>query len=149
MAFNIPLDVGPSSSSGFDWNRVPDFLKTRMFGSGGTSPGGGGAGTGVGTGNIFEQQRKKLPEMFQSQLKPEMQRVLNRMAGRGIVNSSVTGSALGRAGADVSRDILGRQFESTTQEAGMLGDLTKLSGGFSKAQDTSAPYELLIKLLSM
>lgn len=87
------------------------------------------------------------------QLMPAMQGALNKLAGRGMINSSVASDALSKVGADLGRQALGvnanmmgnaaLNYGNAVMNAAQLGQYST-----SSSKDTSAPWRILASILT-
>lgn len=68
-----------------------------------------------------------------------LQDVMNNLAGRGMLNSSVASDALSKGITGMGNQAAQMQFQSPQ----MLGQLAQNLGGFSYSSNQLAPYELL------
>lgn len=101
----------------------------------------------------FNAANTASTQYMENQLMPSMQGVLNKLAGRGMINSSVASDALSKVGADLGRQALGvnanmmgnaaLNYGNAVMNAAQLGQYST-----SSSQDTSAPWRILASILT-
>jgi len=57
----------------------------------------------------YSDAQDYLPHLYQQRLQPQMQQGMNQLASRGMIDSSVAGTAMGQVNRNISQDILGQQ----------------------------------------
>lgn len=106
----------------------------------------------------IDDSTQAAKEMYASLAKGAMkegtQGILNDLASRGILNSSVAGDAFAKGFSNISRDVADKGFQSAMMAAGMkadesnmLGNLINL-GKYSESTNTLAPYDLMERIYS-
>lgn len=148
--FEIPMDKYKQSYTGFDPSYktgVMDKMSEWEPGKGSDritdyyAPSYGKIGETFDTARsnvpgYYDKASQALPQMYQQQLGPALQKSLNDLARRNMLSSSVAGEALGETGRRVGSDILGLQAGLSGQEAsamtglesGRAGILSQLAG---------------------
>ncbi len=188
-ALNIPTGIGPLSTSASlsnanslsnnsSWNKSYSGL-----GSGWTNWSGNTVQpllSGV-LGNYpnfinsaYNDASSGINAVAQSQLAPAMQGVINKLASRGMINSSVAGDAMSKTASGILDSLLSNQTSLNANRAGALAQYpsllmnaaqlgqyssgtgganatstsSSLSNSSSSSSDTSTPYRIMASLLS-
>jgi len=149
QSFLVPQTAFPTSSgysglgqawTGFSQNQVMPLL-SRLVGSFGAYA------------EPYNQAGQMTAQYMTNQLLPSIQGVLNRLAGRGMLQSSVASDALAKTAATLGGQALGAQ-------AGLLGSAAQNYGeslfkaaelgrySTQSSQDPSAPYRVIADLLN-
>lgn len=133
--FTIPTDVYSSSSSGFDpaYNMIDKMSawepgkgsdkKTEFFQPAYSKVGEAFDTARTNVPGYYGKAGASLPQMYQNQLEPALQKTLNSLVGRNMLRSSVSSEALGQTGKGVAKDILNLQTGLAGQEAGAMTNL--------------------------
>lgn len=101
----------------------------------------------------FNAANTASTQYMENQLMPSMQGVLNKLAGRGMINSSVASDALSKTAAQMGGQALGMNanlmgnaavnYGNTLMNAAQMGQYST-----SQSKDSSAPWRILASILS-
>lgn len=148
-ALSIPTGVGPSTYSGlgqgyqsFTNSSVIPLLQSLLSGyQGNVNSAYNNASSGLGT-------------LTKQTITPAIQGVINTMAGKNMLNSSVAGDAISGAASSLGTSLLGNQMSLAGNKANALTsgyDDTLLKaanlGQYSMSSDTSTPYRIMASLI--
>ena len=148
-ALSIPTGVGPTSYSGlgqgyqsFTNNSVIPLLQSLLSGyQGNVNSAYNNASSGLGT-------------LTKQTITPAIQSVINTMAGKNMLNSSVAGDAISGVASNIGTSLLGNQLTLAGNKANALTsgyDDTLLKaanlGQYSTSSDTSTPYRIMASLI--
>lgn len=172
---NIPTDKYQTSFSGFDPQAIGGGRLTSWMDqlSRAPSPSNIANQYAPAYGQVsgaFSRAREGLPELYSQELQPRTQSALNQLAGRGMLNSTVTSEALANMARNLQRDVGGMQTQLAGQEAGALAQLASAEaaqkaslfgrqnellaslipqiGRYSMSQDPLQPYQLMASLMA-
>ena len=148
-ALNIPTNIGPQSYSGlgsgyqgFSNNTVMPLLQKLLSGySGNVNSAYSNATSGLGT-------------ITKNTITPAIQSVIDRLAGKNMLNSSVASDTMSGTISDLASGLLSNQTALAGNKATALtsgyNDLLTGSAGlgqFSSSTDNSRPYQIMASLL--
>lgn len=132
-SFTFPLDKYPQSYSGPTsevqgmLNKLLPTLESTFT----NYPGQRQAYYNQARGDItqgFNDASTNLQSTFTQNLKPALQNVLNQLASRNMINSSVAGDTMAQASRGVMQDIFGKQAEFDLAKQAALADIAKTEG---------------------
>ena len=148
-ALSIPNNVGPTSYSGFgsgwqNWsqNTVQPVLSNLL-----------GNYEGF-VNNAYGNATNGMQQFAQNQMAPAAQSVINNLAGRGMINSSVAGDTMSKTLSNIANQAQGYQAQMAGSQANAMMQLptfaTNLAqfGQYSNSTDNSTPYRIMASLLS-
>ena len=108
-----------------------------------------------GFGNFskpYNEAASGMTQYVNTQLAPAMQGILNKLAGRGMINSSVASDAMSKGLTGLLNNAQGYQAQLMGNAAGNyapfvqgVGQMGQYSSSSSK--DASAPYQIMAQLL--
>jgi hypothetical protein len=148
-ALTIPTNIGPQSYSGlgsgyqdFSSNTVMPLLQKLLSGYSGT------------VNQAYGDTTAGLGTLTKNTITPAIQNVINSMAGKNMLNSSVASDAIGTAASNIGTSLLGNQTSLagnqanalTTGYGSLLGNSAQL-GQYSSASNNSTPYQIMASLI--
>lgn len=149
-ALNIPTNIGPQSYSGlgsafqnFSSSSVMPLLQSLLSNYSGN------------VNSAYDSANAGLGTLTKNTVTPAIQNVINSMAGKNMLNSTVASDAIGNTASNIGTSLLGNQASLAGNKANALttgyGNLLTSAAGlgnYSTASNNSTPYQIMANLLS-
>lgn len=153
ISFNIPTNAYSSSSQysgmGAPWQNFSQGTAMPVIGN--------LLKNWPGTVNqAYSGATEGMKEFAGSQMMPAMQDVINNLAGRNILNSSVASDTLSKAGTDIIGKLMGYQSQLGMNQANAMMQLPQFAsdvakmGQYStaKSSDPGEPYRAMLQAIT-
>jgi hypothetical protein len=148
-ALNIPTNVGPQSYSGlgsayqgFNTDTVIPLLQKLLGGYSGN------------VNSAYDNASSGLGALTKNTITPAIQQVINSLAGKNMLNSSVASDTMSNTISGLSNNLLSNQTSLAGDKASALTTgynnlLTNAAGlgQYSSSTDNSTPYKIMAQLL--